>query len=59
MSLNNREGWLQSAVKEVSPLFKPLGYQVPSVEISVGFTRCGKNTNSIGQSIERSYVLPS
>ena len=49
MSLSNREGWLQSAVKEVSPLFKLLGYQVPSVEISVGFTGCGKNTNSIGE----------
>ena len=45
----NRESWLKLAVKQVSQLFEPLGYQVPDVQISVGFTSRGKNTNVIGQ----------
>ena len=49
MPFSNREEWLQKAVGEVSLLFKPLGLRVPDVQISMGFTGCGKNTNSIGE----------
>jgi hypothetical protein len=49
MAKFNRESWLQSAVKEVSLLFRSVGYSVPKVQISVGFTGSGKHTNSIGE----------
>ena len=37
----NRESWLQSAVNKLQPRFRDIGYQLPEVQVSVGWTSKG------------------
>ena len=47
--MKNRESWLIRAVRELTPLFDSIGLSVPKVQVSVGFTSCGKNGRAIGE----------
>lgn len=45
-----REQWLEAAVKEITKLFVKVGYEVPTVRVSVGWPGGrGKKANVIGQ----------
>ena len=47
--MSNREHWLNRAVEELTPLFENIGLLVPQVQVSIGFTGCGKNGRAIGE----------
>ena len=50
-----REVWLQqAAIRLANDLFKPLGYEVPKVQVSIGFASGGLRSNAIGQCWPRS-----
>lgn len=50
-----REAWLNSAVREIKPLFREQGHKVGSVNISVGWPGGrGNHSRSIGQAWETS-----
>lgn len=44
-----RENWLQDAVEQLKPIFSIQGYQVPDVQVSIGFTSRGMHSNHVGQ----------
>src|SRR6185295_19948871 len=39
--LPNREAWLQSAVAKLRPIFRGHGYEVPELQVSVGWPSSG------------------
>ena len=44
-----RESWLMEAVEQLKPIFERMGYQVPPVKVSVGFTSSGSKGRHLGQ----------
>ena len=50
----NREAWLTEAIRQVRPLFKRAGYDVPPVRVSVGFP-AGKRVSSAGTVIGQCF----
>ena len=44
-----KETWLKNAVVDIGNYFRKFEYQVPPVNVSVGWTSCGKRSNSVGE----------
>ena len=44
-----KENWFDKAMKEIRIYFSSHGFEVPDVEISLGFTSKGLNSSTIGQ----------
>ena len=44
-----KEKWLGNAVAEINKYFSKLGYQVPPVNVSIGFTSYGRRSSTIGE----------
>jgi hypothetical protein len=47
--MNIREEWLMQAVEQIKPIFERMGYQVPTVKVSVGFPSSGSKGRHLGQ----------
>ena len=44
-----KETWLKNAVSDISNYFGKFGYQVPPVNVSIGWTSYGKRSNAVGE----------
>ena len=44
-----KEKWLGNAVAEISKYFSQRGYQVPPVNVSIGFTSYGRRSSTVGE----------
>lgn len=46
---DTREGWLNRCAALMVPWFEELGYEVPAIRVSIGFTSKGARSNRIGE----------
>ena len=49
MKQSTREAWLESAVRELAPLFDKIGHRIPVCRVSCGFASTGVKSGHIGQ----------
>ena len=49
MKQSTREAWLESAVRELAPLFAKIGHRIPACRLSCGFASTGVKSGHIGQ----------
>lgn len=44
-----REKWLNTAARELEPIFNAAGYELPNFRVSIGFTSMGRRSKRIGE----------
>lgn len=49
MTISNREQWLTRAVKELTPMYRAVGHDVPALRVSVGWPGGGSKRTRIGE----------